>query len=109
MKNIFIFVMLTSVLVTGAATAQAENTVKKIVVTIENMKFSPESISISKSDLVIFENKDLVPHTATANDKSFDSGNIAPGKSWTLKPKATGTVPYKCLFHPQMKATLEIR
>lgn len=73
------------------------------------MKFSPETLSLSKGDVIIFENKDLVPHTATANDKSFGSGSIEPGKKWTLKVKTAGTIPYKCVFHPQMTATLEVQ
>jgi len=53
-------------------------------------------------------NKDLVAHTATASDGTFDSKLIAPDKSWTLTVRTPGAFAYGCTYHPTMKGTLKI-
>ena len=53
-------------------------------------------------------NDDPVPHTATAEDGSFDTGPIEHGK---LKPetfKQAGTYRYVCEIHPWMHGTVEV-
>jgi plastocyanin len=40
-------------------------------------------------------------HTVTATDGSWDSGNIAPGQTFTRTFTAPGTFSYKCSLHPQ--------
>ena len=82
-------------------------------VVIENMKFTPEVLDARVGDTVIWENKDIVPHTATADAakdgrKTFDSGTIAMNGTFQFTPKAAGELPYTCLFHPTMKARIRI-
>jgi heme/copper-type cytochrome/quinol oxidase subunit 2 len=60
-------------------------------------------------DTVTFVNKDAAPHTATAEDKSWDSGNLNQGDSWTLKVEKVGTFKYICTYHPTMKGTLIVK
>lgn len=79
------------------------------VVTVENMKFEPQSLTVRHGDRVVWVNKDFVPHTATANGHQFDSGNIAANASWTYVATQDGTFEYSCVFHPTMKATLIVR
>lgn len=76
-------------------------------VVMEDMKFTPAELRIAAGDRVVFQNKDLVPHTATAQDKAFDSGPVEPGASWTLQPGSEArTINYACLYHPMMKGTI---
>lgn len=78
-------------------------------VVIENMKFTPANLHIRLGDKVIFKNVDLVPHTATAKDtKRFDSGILLENQTWEYQPKATGTIPYHCIFHPLMEGALKV-
>jgi len=77
------------------------------VVTIDGMAFQPAMVRVKPGDKVVWRNKDVVPHTATAAG-SFDSGAIAPGKSWTWTARGKGQKPYVCVYHPGMKATLEV-
>lgn len=77
-------------------------------VSIYNMKFSPEVLILKKGESIQWVNKDIVPHTVTADDGSFDSKNIEPGKSWIYQPKAAKKSTYKCNYHPTMKASLSI-
>ena len=45
----------------------------------------------------------------TATDGAdFDSGTLAPGKTFTFTAKKAGTVSYVCNFHPGMQGTLEV-
>ncbi|MDF3857495.1 cupredoxin family copper-binding protein [Achromobacter denitrificans] len=75
-------------------------------VTIEGMQFTPAALSVRRGDKVTWVNKDLVPHTATALSRAFDSGAIAGGASWTYTVGEAGTIAYTCLFHPTMQGTL---
>jgi plastocyanin len=78
-------------------------------VAIEGMRFQPERLRVTAGDLVVWVNKDLVPHTATAPSGGFDSALIEQGASWQLTTKAAGTFDYVCSFHPMMKGTLEVQ
>jgi len=87
----------------GAARSGATHTV-----VIENLKFVPETLEIRRGDTVVWQNRDLVPHTATA-EGSFDSGNIAPNASWRHRFEAAATLAVVCRYHPTMKARLVVR
>ena len=90
----------------GSSTAQAAPQTHTVV--IDNMRFTPDTLTVRRGDRVVWRNNDLVPHTATAA-KVFDSGSIAPGQSWSTVVRKTGTLPYVCSFHPGMKATLQVQ
>lgn len=76
------------------------------MVTIENMKFSPETLEVRRGDVVVWTNKDFFPHTATADGKAFDSSNIEPAQRWQYVAKRPGEYAYSCTLHPTMKAKL---
>jgi plastocyanin len=77
---------------------------------IENMMFAMGSeVSIKSGDTVVWQNADLVPHTVTAEDGSFDSKVIDPGKSWKFTFKKAGKIAYHCLLHPTMHAQLTVK
>ena len=78
-------------------------------VVMEGVAFTPNVLTVAKGDSVVWVNKDAFPHTATARDKSFDSTEIAAGKSWRFTAKRPGTFPYVCTLHPTMKGTLVVK
>jgi plastocyanin len=78
-------------------------------ITIENMQFSPAQLAVHRGDRIVWVNKDLFPHTATANNKAFDSGSIAAGSSWTYVANKPGDYAYGCTFHPTMKGALKVQ
>lgn len=78
------------------------------VVTIEAMKFRPASLVVKAGDTVVWHNKDLVPHTATAAGK-FDSGEIGADRRWTWTASKAGRYDYVCTFHPGMKAGMVVQ
>lgn len=93
-------------LLAGAPARAADGSAAEHVVTMEGMRFVPATLAVRRGDRVTWVNKDLVPHTATAQSKAFDSEAIAAGASWTYTVDETGSIAYVCLFHPTMQATL---
>lgn len=79
---------------------------KTWVVTIEQMRFVPSTLTVHRGDSVVWVNKDLVAHTASTDAKAFDSGSIAPDASWRDVMTKPGRHPYGCRFHPAMRGTV---
>jgi plastocyanin len=79
------------------------------VVTIENVRFDPQELTVKSGERVTWVNKDLFPHSATADAKAFDSHSIAPTGTWTWVAGQPGTYTYTCTFHPTMKATIRVQ
>jgi plastocyanin len=50
-----------------------------------------------------------VPHTATASDGSFDSGNLNPGQSFSFTFATPGSFPYVCQYHAGMQGTIVVQ
>jgi plastocyanin len=92
-----------------SSVAASEKTLVTHEVTIENMEFRPSHLTVHSGDQIVFSNKDLFPHTATADDKSFDSHSIAPGASWKYRARRPGQFAYKCSFHPVMLGMITVR
>jgi plastocyanin len=77
-------------------------------VTIKDFKFGPASSSVNVGDTITWTNEDVAPHTATANDGSFDTGSLSQGKSGSHTFTKAGTFPYICSIHPSMKGTVTV-
>ena len=73
---------------------------------IRDFVFSPRSIKVKTGDTITWTNFDIVPHTATANDSSWDSGTLEQGESFILTIAEDMELDYFCVFHPMMKASL---
>jgi plastocyanin len=91
----------------GATPAQVAGTTHKV--TIEGMKFVPERIEVAAGDTIVWTNKDLFPHTVTANAAKVDSGDIGPNKSWKFVAKKKGEMPYICRLHPVMRGAVVVK
>lgn len=76
--------------------------------TISGMRFAPENVTVQLGETVTWKNGDLVPHTVTAPG-TFDSGNIAPGRSFSRRMEQPGVFEYVCTYHPGMKAKVTVR
>jgi plastocyanin len=78
-------------------------------VTIDNFTFDPPTLVVAAGSTVTWVNRDDVPHTATSNDKSFDSGPLDTDDRFSRKFEAAGTFPYYCAVHPHMTGTVVVR
>ncbi len=79
------------------------------VVAMSGIAFVPPVTQLAVGDTVVFRNDDPVPHTATADQGSFNSGDVQPGKSWRWVARQKGRLAYHCTYHPNMTGTLVVR
>ena len=94
------------VLLPGPTNAIAQSALQVHTVIIGNFKFSPEVLSVKPGDRIVWINQDIVPHTATALDKSWDTGAIGSNESKEMVVKKAQTLSYYCFYHPVMTAKL---
>lgn len=78
-------------------------------IAIDGTAFVPAEVTVQRGDRVTWTNRDPFPHTATAGGRGFDSGSVAPGRSWTWVARAPGTYDYVCTLHPTMKGRVIVR
>ncbi|PIS41007.1 MAG: hypothetical protein COT26_00280 [Candidatus Kerfeldbacteria bacterium CG08_land_8_20_14_0_20_43_14] len=83
------------------------NVTQRATVSIVNMSFQPATLTISPNIEVTWTNNDSVTHTVTGD--TFDSGNIAPGSSFSQTFTQTGTFNYHCSIHPNMLGQIIVR
>jgi plastocyanin len=96
--------LLIVVIVSGAAAKSRTHTIA-----LRGMKNIPATLVVRAGDTVVWKNEDVVPHTATDRGKSFDSGSIEPGGSWSYVANRKGTYFYYCAYHPNTKGKLVVR
>ena len=90
-----------ALLIGGADAAPVVHTV-----TIDGFEFHPPEVTVGKGDVVVWVNKDPVPHTATAKGAALDSGSIAASGSFRFTATREGRFDYVCTLHPTMKGVL---
>jgi plastocyanin len=73
--------------------------------------YSPSTITVvsGANSTLTWVNNDSSPHTVTADDGSFSSGNIAPGASFSFTLTTPGTYKYHCVYHPWMTGTVIVK
>lgn len=76
-------------------------------VEIQQFKFDPATLDIKVGDSIKWINRDLVPHTATASDESWDTGLIKTNESKTITFEKNTVDSYYCFYHPVMKASFK--
>jgi plastocyanin len=77
-------------------------------VDIVEFTYQPDPVVVQVGGKVIWQNQDTAPHTATADDGSFDTGTIEKGKIGSETFKEAGTFTYFCEIHPTMHGTVEV-
>lgn len=77
------------------------------VVTIDKMKFGALPADVKAGDTILWDNRDLFRHTATAKDGSFNVDLSAGAKGKTVVRKA-GAIAFTCKYHPGMRGVLKV-
>ena len=77
-------------------------------VNIYNHAFDPAQLNVASGTTVRFVNKDTEPHTATADNDLFDTGELEPGGSFKVYFEGSGMVTYHCKLHPDMKGSIVV-
>jgi plastocyanin len=58
---------------------------------------------------VVWTNGGQVVHTVSADDRSFESGEIQPGAKGSVTFSRPGVYRYHCTPHPFMHGVVEVR
>ncbi|MGE5225147.1 MAG: cupredoxin domain-containing protein [Omnitrophica WOR_2 bacterium] len=81
---------------------QSKDQSSGFVISIQGMAFMDAVIHVKAGQQVTWNNQDSIAHTVTSDQGLWDSGNIEPGKSYSLKLDKPGQYSYHCSIHPFM-------
>jgi plastocyanin len=73
---------------------------------MKNSTFSPALMTLTAGKPVAWINDDSLVHRVTADDGSFDSGDMQPGATFSRTFSMPGTFPYHCKYHKGMTGTV---
>ncbi|HEV2747028.1 MAG TPA: cupredoxin domain-containing protein [Allosphingosinicella sp.] len=74
-------------------------------VVMANMRFGPIPAGIKAGDVIVWVNRDVVPHTATSREGGFDV-DLPARQSRRMTVTRAGTFAFFCRYHPGMRGTL---
>jgi plastocyanin len=77
-------------------------------VPIMNGAFGPAQLQVTPGTTVTWINADSVPHRVTADDGSFDSGDLNYGESFSVRFDGTGTLRYHSALQPDMQGSVSV-
>ena len=75
---------------------------------IDNFSFSPASLSVPPGTTVRWTNRDDIPHTVVADDRSFKSAVLDTDGQFSRQFTQPGTFKYFCSIHPRMTGTVVV-
>ena len=89
----------------GAALLVAALPASAATTTVEAVDnaFRPQSVTVTVGDTITWQNTGEAPHDVKAS--AFQSGNIAPGASWSWNASKAGTYSYVCSYHSSVGMT----
>lgn len=77
-------------------------------VIIDKMRFGPVPADVRAGDVILWVNRDLFRHTATARDGSFNI-DLAAGANGRTVARRAGVFAFFCKYHPGMTGRLAVR
>jgi plastocyanin len=77
-------------------------------ISIQNFVFVPAHIEVQAGDVVEWANRDFAPHTATANNGSWDTDAIKNGVTNRIVASVPGLIAYHCAYHPGMTGVIVV-
>jgi plastocyanin len=77
-------------------------------VSIGDNFFTPATVTIDVGDTVTWKNNGAAAHTATADNGSFDTGQIPAGQSRSETFSTAGDIPYICTLHAGQSGTVKV-
>jgi len=70
--------------------------------------YNPNPVALKVGDSITWTNNDTRNHTMTENTGAWNSGNIAPGATYTLTFSTKGSFVYHCALHSGMSGTVNV-
>jgi plastocyanin len=83
--------------------------VRPDTIILNNYHFYPHGLAVPPGTKISVVNEDKVPHTLTALDKSFDTGQLPPGHGATITaPHTPGVYHYISMDQPYMDGFIKV-
>lgn len=89
--------------------APVRTTARTVRSGMRNINYLQSRLQVTVGTTVEWKNNDPLPHTVTAVDKSFNSGLIQPGKTYSHTFTTPGTYNFFCTPHPFMKGVVVVK
>ena len=96
-----------AVIVTLSTTSESSVALAPNTIAIKDFVYQPEPIQVKAGVAVTVDNGDDTIHTVTADDKSFDTGDIEGGAKGTITIDKPGKYTYHCDIHNYMTGVIE--
>jgi plastocyanin len=78
-------------------------------VKIDNFSFGPVLLTVALGTQVTWTNRDDIPHTIVADDKTFKSKALDTDETFSYTFDKPGTYPYFCSIHPHMTGKVVVK
>lgn len=94
----------------GTATSAEPAAPAAVTVTVEDMAFSPDNVTVRVGDTVTWEFADSVPHSVQGiGDKAMGINSpILTSGEWSYTFTVPGEFRYLCTLHPEMRGTVTV-
>lgn len=82
-----------------------------VKVSMKDIKFVPQNVTVPTGGKIEWTNDDQVAHTVTKDDgpgAQFDSGNVDAGGTFSQTFDAAGKIGYVCEIHPGQTGTITV-
>lgn len=89
--------------------AQATQGATQQPVQIRDFTFTPGNLQVPVGATITWTNYDSAPHSATADDGTWDTGVLNEGQHASVTFNTPGDYSYYCIVHPNMKARIQVR
>jgi plastocyanin len=80
-----------------------------VSVSVQFAAFGPGQVDVLPGESVAWNNASERRHTVTADDGSFDSGDLLGGDTFTRQFDTVGAYAYHCTVHPGMNGEVDVR
>jgi len=74
----------------------------------QHYRYLPNTVRVKAGSTVTIYNDDELDHTFSADDRSFDSGVLHTGASFTVKATQTGEINFHCNIHSRMRGKIVV-
>ena len=85
------------------------NMIAPNTIAIDNFTFGPQAATVPAGTTVTWVNRDDIPHTVVAVDKSFRSKVLDTDEKFSFTFAKAGTFDYFCSIHPHMTGKVVVR
>ena len=83
-----------------------------VTVSMKDIKFVPQTVTVKKGGTILWKNADQVPHNVTKDDgpgPDFASETIDPGGDFSQKFDSAGKIAYVCTIHPNQTGSITVK